>query len=779
MSRLLEPTVQDVAFTLRGWKRAPAFAVAAIATLGLGMGANAAIFSIVSGVLMRPLPFPQPNRLVQLSVSSPGDQRMPPTYVTAGDVETWRQRAASLESIATYSVSSQNLQGTDEPEQVATVRADRLLFATLGTAPSFGRTFDATDPSNVVVASYGFWQRRFNSDRSAVGREVLLDGQTFTLIGVMPPAFQFPYRATRTDLWTLWEPRVPPGGRLDTVVGRLKAGMTVDGARAELTGLSQQLMANRRANVTRVSDVVGGPVQRQLLVLLGAVGLVLLVACANVANLLLARAAGRSREVAVRIALGAGRWRIVRQFLTESLLLAAAGSVLGAAIAGWASHTLIALAGSQIPRAWDITFDWRVFLFLLLVCLLTGVGFGIAPAIGATRRPRDVQRDLPAGGRSVSARGRLRDALVVAEIALAFVLLVGAGLLLRTFLNLQATPRGFNADEAVTMHVVVADANESRAMEQRVAAIPGVTAAGFISLLPLQQSNWYGNVAVEGRGPDRPAEFRYVSPGYFAAMSIPIRRGRGFTDQDGADSPKVLIVNEAFARQFLPGEDPLGRNVVNRGVIVGVSQKVHQSSLDRPAVPELFYPVAQNFAQLRSAGSTLVVRSRVQTGSLVPAIRRAIREVNPNQATFRVQTLEAVVDESLGSQRLYLWLLSVFAAFGTALASAGVYGVMAYVVTLRTRELGIRMALGAGAGRVQRMVLGHGALLTGLGLAIGAAAAAGLTGVLKSVLFEVTTTDPITFGAIAILLTLVAFSACAIPARRAARIDPAVTLRAE
>ena len=764
-------------FALRGWRRTPGFAVAAIATLGLGLGANTAIFSLVSGVLLRPLPFPHPQELAQLTVSSPAEPGLPPTFVTAGDLTTWRRDAASLVSASTYSPFSQNLQGVDAPEQVATVRADRSFFSTLGVPAMLGHTFGEGDPPNVVVASYSFWQRHLNSDSRAIGRVIVLDGAPFEVAGVMPAGFQFPYRTTATDLWTVWAPPSATNARTDAVIGRLKSGVSIERARGELTGLSGRLAPGRYANVTRLSDVIAGPVRESLLVLLGAVGFVLLIACANVANLLLARAAARSREVAVRMALGAGRGRLIRQFLAESLLLAMCGGLVGLVVGTWTSGLLVALAGSQIPRASEIGVDWRVFAFVFSACVLTGIGFGIAPAIGAGRLV--VQDHLKSGDRGGAARGWLQGGLVVAEVALAFVLLTGAGLLLRTFLNLRGTPAGFDASNVLTLHLVVADAAESDALQQRVARIPGVRAVGFISLLPLQTSNWNGRFTVKGRSGVGSAEFRYVTPGYFATMSIPIRRGRALSATDTASSPKVLLVNETFVRQYLPGEDPIGRELTDRGTIVGVVGDVHQASLDRAVLPEIYYPVAQNFAQLRSVGSSMVVSSALPPESLVRTIRRAIQEISPTQATFRVASMSRVVDDSLGSQRLYLWLLGAFAAMGTLLAAAGLYGVIAYVVSLRTREFGIRMALGADARRVLGMVMVRGCALVGLGLAIGAGGAFLLARLLKSVLYGVTTTDARTFGMVAALLAAVALGACFVPARRAARADPAVALRSE
>jgi predicted permease len=774
-----ENTVQDLRFALRGWRRTPGFAIAAIATLALGIGANTAIFSVVSGVLLRPLPFPHPNRLAQLYETSPAEPRLPLLYVVYRDLENWRANAASFQGMATYSSYSQNLQDAAETEQVATTRAERSLFGVLGVGAMLGRTFAEGDPPDVVVVSAGFWRRHFGGDRSAIGRKLTLDGQFFTVIGVMPEEFQFPYRSSRTELWTPWSmpQNLNPNARLDAVVGRLKPGIAVETARNELSVLSGRMAPGRSAVVTPLADVVGGPVRNSLLVLLGAVGLVLLVACANVANLLLARAAARSREVAIRMAVGAGRWRLIRQFLAESLLLALSGGLIGLGIGKWGSSLLVELAGAQIPRAWEIGFDWRVFAFLLAMCLVTGVGFGIAPAIGAARG--DVLRSLKPGERGSAARGRLRDGLVVAEVALAFVLLAGAGLLLRTFLNLQSTPTGLQAENVLTLHMVVAGADESRALEERVSQIPGVRAAGFISLLPLQNSNWNGRFTVTGRPGEGGAEFRYVTPGYFRTMGIPLLRGRGLSDRDTSAAPKVLLINEAFARQYFPNEDPVGQVLTGRGTIVGVVGDVRQARLDRPAVAEIYYPVAQNFAQIRSLGSTMLVSGHLPPESLVSAVRRAIREVNPKQAVFRVQTMEGVIADSLATQRLYLWLLGLFAALGTLLAAAGIYGVIAYLVTLRTQEFGIRMALGADAGRVLRLVMGRGGLLVSLGLAIGLGGAAALTRFLKTVLYGVTPTDPLTFGAMALLLAAAALSACLVPARRAARVDPAVALRSE
>jgi len=775
--RWVENIFQDLRYALRSWARTPAFACAAIATLAIGIGANTAIFSVVSGVLLRPLPFADPQNLVQVSEIQPRNNTQIGTDgpVVFEDFDQWRTRSRLVGGMVTYSSSARNFQGDGEPEQVATVTAERGLFSLLGVPAMRGRTFSANEPTNAVVASYGFWKSSLNEDGSAVGRTILLDGQPFTLIGIMPPGFQFPYSASPKMLWLPWDLpadlRSHPNRRLDSVVARLKHGVGLETARQELNAMDAPKQGGRIVRMQRLKDVVSGAARNSLLILVGAVGMVLLVACVNVANLLLARTASRAREIAIRAAVGASRWRLVRQFLTESIVLALGGGIAGLAIGVAGGRLLLRIAAAQIPRAEEIGLDWRVFAFLLAVCMTTGIGFGLAPAIAASR---GVAASL--ARRSVGAA--LRDALVVMEVALAFVLLVGAGLLLRTFLNLQNTSAGLNAENVLTMHVVMPGGKESLAIEERVARIPGVRAAGMISLLPLQDSGWSGAFRMSGSQELHETELRYITPGYFRAMGIPLRRGREFSAQDDATAPRRILINEALARRYFPNQDPVGLSL-DRGAIIGVVGDVRQATLGVAAKPEIYYAVVQNFAQIRRLGSTLVVRSHGSPELLVGAIRAAIREVSPGQALFKVSSMQDVIDESLADPRLYAWLVGLFATMGLLLATAGIYGVIAYLVTLRTREFGIRMALGADTGNMLRLVLSRGAALVALGLAVGIAGAVALTRVLHSVLYGVAATDTATFGVMAGVLAIVALGACMAPARRAARVDPSVALRCE
>jgi putative ABC transport system permease protein len=769
----LESTVQDLRFALRGWVKTPVSAAAAVATLALGIGANTAVFSVISGVLLRPLPYAEPDRLVQVNEIQPRSASGVETNgpVWPEDFLEFRAHSRLFQSFVTYHVSGGNLLGMGEPEQLTIVSAERGLFPVLGAAPVAGRTIASNDPSSVTVVSHAFSVAHFGAPSAAIGRTLDLDGRTFTVIGVMPSEFQFPYRGSGVDLWVPWEIPLTSRGRFEGVVARLRPGVRLEAARQELSAMRGPFVARRLVVVRRLKDVVTAPTRNSLLILLGAVGMVLLVACVNVANLLLARTAARDREIAIRAALGAGRMRIVRQFLTESLLLSSAGAAAGLALGIWGSGALVRAAATQLPRAGEIGLDWRVFAFLLVVCVSAAIGCGLAPALVAAR------------GGSPSLRSRsdgtvVRDGLAVTEIALAFVLLASAGLLVRTFLNLQRADAGVHTKNVLTAHMVLSGGPEAVAIQERVSRIPGVRADGFISMLPLQTSGWTAGFQIPGRAEILPCELRYVTPGYFKTMGVPIRRGRDFTTRDTADKPRVILVNEALAREYFRHRDPVGV-AIDRGLIVGVVADVRQARLSDPATPVIFSTMIQNFAQIRSNGSTLVVSGRVPVENLASAIRAAIREVSPNQALFQVSTMKRVVENSLANQRLYTFLLGIFAGIGALLAVAGVYSVIAYLVALRTREFGIRMALGADSGRVLGLVMFRGVVVVALGLAFGIAEAAALTRVLRTQVYGVSASDPATFASTAALLAAVALLACIIPATRAARVDPVVALRVE
>jgi predicted permease len=772
--RPIETIAQDLRFAIRGWARTPGYALAAIVTLALGIGANTAVFSVISGVLLRPLPYADPDRLVEVAERQPASSANVETNgpVWFPDFAQFRAHSRQFEGFAIYLSSSRNLLGSGEPERLSIVQSERALFPLLRTPPVAGRTLSAADPLNVVVTSAAFARAHFGSAAAAVGRVLNLEGQPYTVIGVMPEDFRFPYRAGAIDLWMPWEIPAVVRGRLDGVIGRMKPGVTLESARQELNAMESPKQAGRQVALRRLSDAVGAPVRDSLLIMLGAVAMVLLVACVNVANLLLARTAAREREISIRAALGAGRVRILRQFLTESLLLSFAGAVAGLALGVWGRSALVRAAADQLPRAGEIGLDWRVFAFVLTACVIAGIGFGMAPALSAAR------------GNSTALRSRgaaavVRDGLVAAEVALAFVLLAGAGLLLRTFLNLQQLDTGFNAENVLTVHMAVSGPAEAVAIEDRVSKIPGVRAAGFISMLPLQHTGWGAGFQRPDQPGVRSTELRYVTPGYFRAMGIPLRSGREFTSHDTSTQPPLaIVVNEALVRQHFPDRDPVGFKL-DRGLIVGVVADVRQARLSDPATPTIFYTMAQNFAQIRANGSTLVVSGNVPAESLTGAIRAAVHEVSPGQALFRFATMKTVRETSLTRQRLYTWLLVLFAGVGAVLAVAGVYGVIAYLVNLRTREFGIRLALGAEPGRILGMVVRRGAVVVGLGLLLGAAGALLLTRVLRALLYGVTATDPATFLAMAGLLSAAALAACVVPARRAAAVDPAIALRVE
>ena len=802
--RWLDELGQDARFGARMLRRNPGFAATAVLTLALATGATAAIFSVVDGVLLRPLPFGDPDRLIEVYGRNWGEDRGgPPDPMTAGlgsrELEAFGKESTTVEAFAGYALTTKHLQGPSGVERLTAVWADGGFFSLLAVEALAGRTFRADDPPDVAVISASLWRRRFDGDPSLPGKSISLDGRAFTVLGVMPDAFQFPYGAasslggalteSRTDLWIPIPPLRGPSGNLRQgrihVTARLKPGVSIDAAAAELRVIASRVEAQSPAG-TRVgvrlvplADDVLGPVRRSLWMLFAAVGLVLAAACANVANLLLARMTVRLREVTTRAALGAGRLRLVRQFLIESLLLSLTGGLIGVAVARWGTDLLIAIGAARIPRSHEIALDWRVFGFLLLACLVTAVLFGLAPALAAARV--DVQAvTKESGGHSTMGRtyGRIRDGLVVVEVALAFVLALGAAMVMREIVRLQHVDTGMAIDNVLALHLTPrAPAADYYAIERRVAGLPGVQAAGVTQLVPLQNWGWQAGFEIRGRPRAEPlrTELRYVTPGYFRTLGIPLLRGRALAEGDQEGAPRVILVNDALARRYFPGEDPVGVEL-DRGTIVGVVGDVRAAGLDRPAEPEVYYPAAQNVAMTSDIGMSLIVRTAASPERATAAVRAAVREVNPNLAIFNVKTMEQVLADSLWELNLYRWLIGLFAALALVLAAIGLYGVISYNVTSRTREFALRLALGSEPVGLVRRLLGRAAALTGAGLAAGIVAALAVTPSLRNLSVHLGG-DPAAYAAIAALLLALALVACLVPALRVARVNPAAALR--
>ncbi|MBI3682581.1 MAG: ABC transporter permease [Acidobacteria bacterium] len=810
--RWFEDLVQDLRFAVRSLAKHKAFAATAVSTLALGIGANTAIFTVVRGVVLRPLPFAEPDRLVQV-YGTPAIRGEAVEHL-----EEYRGQSESFDALAGYEVSARYLHGSAGAERVRTVAAERGFFSMLGVPPLAGRTFRSGDPATVAVAAEGFWKQRLGGDPSVIGMPVTLDGEPFTIIGVMPDSFQFPYGAAsllpgvaseaRTDLWVPLDPPLQRNTRFSHVTGRLKAGIPLRAAESELAVIARRLATQypdsygtRGVRLAPLSEaVVARPVRRTLFVLFGAAAIVLALACANVMNLLLVRMTLRSREVAVRAALGAGSVRLVRQFLSESLVLSFAGGVAGLGLAWWGADRLMLLAAAHIPRAHEVSPDWHVFLFFLAACAFTATGFGLAPAILALRTGSQSFQQQPSSHTTMGpASRRLRDGLVVAEVALAFALAVGAAVLIRELIRLRNTDTGMVTRNVVTFHLgqrirfgvvrrgapPATDVRQFYEIAERVAGLRGVRAAGFTQVFPLQNWGWSANLSdfvIRGRpateSPPFAVELRYVTPGYFQALGIPIRKGRALTVRDNPDAPRVILINETLERRYFANQDPVGAETT-RGTIVGVVGDVRQVTLDRPASPEIYYPIAQNWSQVPELGMTLVVSTQDRPEALADAIRSVIRDVNPNQAVFNVKTMDRVIADSLSGLTLYLSLMALFAALALILASTGIYGVISYVATSRVREFAIRVALGADRGRVTRLVLGQGIRLTAIGLGCGLLGALAATPLLRNLPVSVRPPDIITTAPVAVFLGGVALAACLVRARRVANADPLPALRNE
>jgi predicted permease len=806
----LDDLTRDVQFAWRTLRRAPGFTIIAVGSLALATGASTVIFSVVYGVLLKPLPFAHPDRLVQVYGRNwSQDQGGVPDSLTgpvgSPELASYQTQSRLFDGFATYALGTKHLDGLAGIERLTSVSADETFFSTLGAEAMIGRAFRAGDPPDVAVISAGLWRRRFGEDRTLPGKTITLDGRASTILGVMPDAFQFPYGAAsmlntslpqgRTDVWVLSAPLRDANGALrrgrNNVIARLASGATLAIAESELRVIAAGVEAvEYRGRNTRVgvrleplSEVVVGPIERSLWMLFAAAGLVLAAACANVANLMLARMTVRAREVVTRAALGAGRLRLVRQFLVESLMIALAGGAVGAIIARWGTPVLLTIGAARIPRAHDVALDWTVFAFLFLVSVSTAVFFGLAPAVTAARA--DIQAvTKSSGGPATMGRtyGRIRDGLVVVEVALAFVLALGGALVMLELHRLQHVRTGMTTDGVLVLHLTPnAPARTYYEIEASVSQLPGVEGAGLTQLVPLQNWGWEANFSIKGRpndssAPRQVAGLRYVTPGYFRALGIPVLRGRGFTYGDTETAVKVILINDALARRYFPGQDPVGTEL-DRGVIVGVVGDVLQVGLDKPAAPELYYPAAQNVTMAPDIGMSLVVRAGASgAGALPDAIRTAVRDINRNLAIFNVRTMDQVLADSLWEVNLYRWLIGLFAALALALAAVGLYGVLSYSVTSRLREFALRLALGSDPGALSRLILGRALRLALAGLAAGLA--------LVLAVAPIARTLPVGPGmgvtaylGVAALLILVALAACVVPAIRVARVNPAQALR--
>jgi predicted permease len=792
----LEDLAADARYGARTFARQPAFTLVAILTLALGVGANATIFSIVSGVLLRPLPYADPDRLVQVNQTAPSFGLM-----ALRNAREYRAANQTLESMAGYFTGTRVLQGTSDPERIGVVFAERPIFHVLGVNAAVGRTFTDDDPSGTAVVSSEFARRRFGSDALALGQTLGTDNERFTIVGVMPESFRLPYNTVRLQgtlagapvrLWAAVDPPANPRAAMDVTIGRLKDGVERSAAREDLTAIASRLAASSPdadarlgIELTPLADTILGPVRPRLLLLLGAVALVLLASCANVANLLLVRGSMRARHTAIRAALGAWRARLMRQTLTESLLLSMAGAALGFVITVWSTPIIVALAGTHIPRASDIGIDWRVWTFLLSVATIMGIAFGMVPAVAATRI--DVLSGLSGGaGLSTSGTrlGRLRDGLAAAEVALAFVLVLSAALLVRESIRLANTDTGLIPASVLTMHVTPnLAARTCDDLVQQVEALPGVRSAAFAQMLPLQSWGWTATFSIVGRDPFPPAErpvveLRYVTPRYFSTLGIPIVGGRAFSDDDTAESPRVIIVNETLARRYFAATDPVGQRT-DRGTIVGVAADVRQAGVDRDALPDIYYPIAQNMAQLNDLGMTLLVSTTVEPSSLATPVRELIRRASSDLAVFEVRTMEEVVRESIADKRLYTWLVGSFAMLILVLACAGIYGVLSSLVVARTREFGIRLALGSDRAQLQWLMLRHAGAILVIGLGAGFVGMMASAKLLDSLIVGASRLQLLPVVAAATILAAVALLACIVPVRRAAGIDPIAILRQE
>ncbi|HJQ25171.1 MAG TPA: ABC transporter permease [Blastocatellia bacterium] len=807
--------LQDLRYGARMWMKQPAFTLIAVLTLGLGIGANTSIFSVINALVLSPPAINEPERVAAIW-RTPKDRRAE-GYVSYLDLQDWQARSQSFEAIAGYKPNGFIFLREGQAERLQGMRVTANFLPLLKVQLLRGRNFQFEEERRgaqpVVILSHEFWQNQFGGDDAALGQSLTLNGKPFTVIGVLPPGFEFPLAGKGIQLVTTV---AGEGGNLDQrganvlrAVGRLQPGASLAQAQAEMTGIADSLAEqypqyhrNDTAYVVRIDEqIVGGDVRRALWVLLGAVGFILLIACTNVTNLLLVRASAREKELALRAALGAGRWRIARHLLTESLLLSLLSGGAGLLAAMWGLSAIKHYGARQLPRLDEVQINARVLIFTLAVAAATALLVSLLPVIKASRP--EINEVLKGGTRSVTSSRSLRlwrDSLVVAEVALGLVLLVGAGLMIRSFAMLVNVDPGFDPKNVLTGQISMTraayDQHEERLRYvqqtlERLQALPGVESAAFIAPMPFSGGNVGSDFRIEGRprpepGQEPTANNRSVTAGYFEAIKIPLRRGRYFTEQDQRGGLGVAIINETLAQRYFPDEDPIGKRVSNVGAnqndgdpqeyeIVGVIGDVHHSSLTRAAAPELYLPYQQN-----SWGwGSFLVRTTGDPGSLTKSFTREIQAGDRTVPVTNVQPLAQAIHDTAAETQFYTILFALFGATGLILTLTGIYGVIAYAVTQRTQEIGIRMALGGRAADVLRLFVGQGMALAAAGIVIGVVVAIALTRLMTNLLFGLSATDPLTFAGVALGLALVALAACYIPARRATKVDPMVALRYE
>jgi predicted permease len=801
--------LQDLHYSLRVlFKRNSVATIVAIFTLGLGIGATTAIFSVVNSILIRPLPYKDPEKLIVLYEQNL-DKGLDNFRVSPGDFIDWKEQNQVFEQVAAIRFKTFLVTGRSEPEWITGGAVSPNLFALLGVQPILGRTFfpeeEKTDQSNVVILSYGFWQHYLGSDRNIIGQTLTLDGKNYVVVGIVPRGFEFP---KKFDLWVpltvnLGSPAARRA-RFLQVVARLKSGVKLEYAQAHMSTIASRLQqaypdtnAGWGVKLTSLYEETVKNIGSVLILFLCATGFVLLIACTNVANLQLARATVREKEIAIRTALGAGRYRLIRQFLTENLLLTFIGGLIGILLAFWGTHLFIAFAPADIPRLTELNIDSRVLIFTLAISLLTGVVFGLVRVLTSLRANFS---HLKEGGQRFTGgvRGyRFLSGLVVFEVALAFILLTGAGLMIRSFLRLQNVDPGFEAANVLTMRLSLSELKYREPNQQRIffqqlleqiAALPGVEEVGATTELPIGGASSAFPVAVEGRSqlpPDEQARAFYnaVSPNYFQAMGIPLVKGGFFTEDDkGEQAPKVVIIDETLAHRFWPDEDPIGKRLMiftgkpTLHDVIGVVRAIKYQVLDSNVVIPAVYVSYHQSPQSRMA---LVIRTASNPIHLTDSVRHEVRKLDKDQPISYLNTMEQLLSESLSKKRFYTLLFSVFAIIALLLAAAGIYGVTSYSVAQRTHEIGIRMALGAQRINVLKLVIGKYLIMVTIGLLMGTAAAFALTQFLSSLLYEITTTDPFTFLVVMVILMATALFACYVPARRATVVDPVIALRYE